>query len=196
MEKYHLSISLRDLIAKLLNNGLESHYDEVIKFIDENKNYKEMYFLFYTLEHLKQNSIVLDLKIQEYKLHQINEFLNIPSFLLPKEDGFIHIDAEEEVIKDYYELDSSMLPYIKIDNFTYPAFGQTKIFYETTYDNSKGYHTPVIREMEVDHMGRVINIKTNRMSSAPNNCVKPTEIPNIYQGILGDILSNLTTNNP
>ena len=194
MEKYYISLSLRNLITKLLADGLSPHYQEVLNFIDKNPNNKEIQYLFYTLEHLKQNTILLDLKIQEYKLHQINEFLQVPTNLLPQSDGFIHINASASAkIQDYYEIPPDAVHLIKIDNFVPPEKGQTKIFYETTYDNRNGYRIPVIREMEVNHENKVLRISLSKKNAAPfrPKLANPEEIPSIYKGILGDILENL-----
>jgi hypothetical protein len=75
MEKHNILESLGSLIAKLLSDGLAPHYNEVLYAIDTYQDCEDLKYLVYTLNYLKEDSLLLKLKIQDYELKSIIKFL-------------------------------------------------------------------------------------------------------------------------
>ena len=104
MDENYLSLSIRNLIAKILSEGLESCYEEVINIFDSNLNSPDIQYLIYALEYIYQDSVLLELKIKEYKLHQFNNYLKMSATKhFVKENDVIYIDAKGP-LKQYYEI--------------------------------------------------------------------------------------------
>ena len=69
-----------------MSQGLAPNYTEVIDFIDNNKDDDNLFYLFYALDYIKEDSLLLKLKIEQNKLNKIIQFLDIPQFLILQED--------------------------------------------------------------------------------------------------------------
>ena len=191
MEKHNLSISLRNLITKLLAQGLEPNYEEVLNFINNHSDYDEIYYLFYTLDHIKEDSLLLKLKIQEHKLHRIIRYLDMPQGIVPKDDGFIYIDATK-ARGQYYKITPEMRDRLKVVNIDYPEPGLTKTFYEVTLKEQDGTMFECNRPMEIDHNGKVIKMlsETHKPLTHPKYAQQESA-ETIYHGIVGELFEDL-----
>ena len=118
-----------------MSQGLAPNYTEVIDFIDNNKNDNNLFYLFYALDYIKEDSLLLKLKIEQNKLNKLIQFLDVPQCLIPQEDGFIHINAASTEKIQYYKITPDILNLLKIDNIDYPEKGDLKEYYEFNSDN-------------------------------------------------------------
>ena len=200
MEKCNIQISLRDLMIRLMSQGLTPNYTEVIDFIDNNKDNDNLFYLFYVLDYIKEDSLLLKLKIEQNKLNKIIQFLNIPQFLIPQEDGFIHIDATSTEKFQYYKITPDILNLLKIDNIDYPEKGEFKEYYEFTYKTEpNGEIIEYERIFQFDYTGRVTKI----LSESQKKILEEKEFiksnkesaKSIYNGIVGELFRDLLKTN-
>ena len=200
MEKCNIQISLRDLMIRLMSQGLTPNYTEVIDFIDNNKDNDNLFYLFYVLDYIKEDSLLLKLKIEQNKLNKIIQFLDIPQFLIPQEDGFIHIDATSTEKIQYYKITPDILNLLKIDNIDYPEKGEFKEYYEFTYKTEpNGEIVEYKRIFQFDYTGRVTKI----LSESQKKILEEKEFiksnkesaKSIYNGIVGELFRDLLKTN-
>ena len=205
MEKCNLSESLRSLITKLLSNGLTPHYDEVISFMNSCQNDEDLKYLIYTLNYLKEDSLLLKLKIQDYELQSLIKYLEEPSIcnnnkipklmttqLTPKEDGFIYIDASDAQEKEYYPIPKRLIGTIRLIHIDYPEQGLTRDYFERSQKTEEdGRVFEYIRKFTFDSNGFVSDIEVIEKSliSAPKG-LKPN-LDTIYKGLVGELFDDL-----
>ena len=183
MDENYLSLAIRNLIAKILSEGLQSCYDDVISIFESNFDSPDIQHLIFALEYTQQDSVLLELKIKEYKLHQFNNYLKQPVDNQNVKNDIIYIDAKGP-LKQYYEITPDLQKKLRVINFDLPAQGTNKIFKETTALNDVYY----IRELTIDSEGKVLKAKNPKKIPFAKN----KNIDSIYKGILGDIVENLT----
>ena len=201
MEKQDLSTSLRVLITKLLSQGLTPNYEEVIKFIDKHgTHYEDIAYLFDTLDYIKEDSLLLKLKIQEIKLHRIVKFLEAPqeneSLSCPKikkdlTDDVIYIDATAGK-QPFYKITPEIKQKLRVINIDYPEEGTTKPFYEVTSKEKDGVIYEFSRVLEIDHTGKVVKVSQESSKPLTNpNRKKQQPSQTIYHGIVGELFEDL-----
>lgn len=210
MEKYNLLESLGSLIAKLLSDGLAPHYNEVLSAIDTYQNQEELKYLIYTLNYLKEDSLLLKLKIQDYELKSIIKFLENPSVnnsqslsstcqtykneLQEAEDGFIYIDASDSYEKEYYRLSKNLIGKLRLKHIDYPEEGLTKIYYEYSIAKEEDGSTfECVREITFDHNGMVTDISpvTRTPLINVNKPIRTENAESIYRGLVGELFEDL-----
>lgn len=203
MEKCNLSESLGSLITKLLSHGLTPCYDEVITFIDNCQDYEDLKYLIYTLNYLKEDSLLLKLKIQDYELRSIIKYLeNLSSSscstsnmneLTPSKDGFIYIDASDIGEKEYYQIPNHLIGKIKLIHIDYPEEGLTKIYYERSIKKEEdGTVFEYYRELTFDHTGLVTKVSPATRTPLTNfKHKKPKNADTIYKGLVGELFDDL-----
>lgn len=207
MEKHNILESLGSLIAKLLSDGLAPHYDEVLYAIDAYQDCEDLKYLVYTLNYLKEDSLLLKLKIQDYELKSIIKFLEnsgkdnsqknsckiTKNALTEAEDGFIYIDASDSFEKEYYPLSKNLIGKLRLKHIDYPEEGLTKIYYEYSIAKEKdGTILECVREITFDHNGIVTDISP--VVRTPLNNFKPNKMKNadsIYKGLVGELFEDL-----
>lgn len=183
MEKNNLLESVRDIIGMLFNGGLKSCYQEIIYLFENYSDKDELQYIIFALEEIKETTPILNLKIKNYKLNKIISVIDTPYFLIPRNDGFIHIDALEPM-KSYFTLPESLIPLIIIDNIPKKNADIFKLATIKNIDNKKYIN---YRTFEIDPTGRVLKLlKEEDIFSADIQTSQE-----IYAGILGDILVNL-----
>lgn len=207
MEKYNILESLGSLIAKLLSDGLAPHYDEVLCTIDTYQDYEDLKYLIYTLNYLKEDSLLLKLKIQDYELKSVIKFLEksgknnsqknsygiTKNALIEDKDGFIYIDASDSFEKEYYPLSKNLIGKLRLKHIDYPEEGLTKIYYEYSIAKEEdGTILECVREITFDHNGMVTDISP--VVRTPLNNFKPNKMKNadsIYKGLVGELFEDL-----
>ena len=200
MERCNIQISLRDLIIRLMSQGLAPNYTEVIDFIDNNKDDDNLFYLFYALDYIKEDSLLLKLKIEQNKLNKLIQFLDVPQFLIPQEDGFIHINAASTEKIQYYKITPDILNLLKIDNINYPEKGDLKEYYEFTYETkSNGEIIEHERILQFDYTGKIIKIlsESQKKILEEKKFIKSNKesAKSIYNGIVGELFEDLLKTN-
>lgn len=204
MEKCNISESLRSLIIKLLSNGLAPHYNEVISFMNSCQNDEDLKYLIYALNYLKEDSLLLKLKIQDYELQTLIKYLEkaapvsnnknelMITQLTPSEDGFIYIDASDSQEKKYYPIPKHLIGSIRLIHIDYPDSGLTRDYFErSTKVEEDGKVFEYIRKFTFDSNGLVSDIEVIEKSliSAPRG-LRPN-LDTIYKGLVGELFEDL-----
>jgi hypothetical protein len=154
MEKDNLLEFVRDITAKLLNEGLSSCYKDILYLFENYADKEELQYIIFALEEIKQTTSVLNLKIKDYKLNKIISLIDTPSFLIPQSDGFIHLDMLDS-IKPYYSIPENLIPLIIFDNLPNSNIDIVKVSTEKIINDKKYIN---YRTFKIDEFGRVIQL--------------------------------------
>lgn len=196
MENYNLSESGKNLISKLLLEGLSPNYEEVLSlFNDYNKDNLDLLFIILALDYIKEDTLLLKLKVDEWKLHTLIKILDTPTYLAIADDGLIHLDGKR-IDYPFYHLSDELLHRLTIDNINYPNAGETASYFETTIGtDEQGVLFQCTREYEIDSTGKVLKLKNQTcrtiQQKLKEDILDTPKMTKIYDGILGDILNNL-----
>ena len=194
MEENNLSNNVEFLISHILAEGLAPWYDDVLTFLKkENSNPQEQLMLFSALEIIKEDSVLIRLKMTELRNKILFNFLSTPEFLKPDADGFIRF-TKDKYPTDYYQATPELLSKMIFCDIPLPPKGQTKLYHERIIFTKNNIDYESTRQFEIDEDGRPLRVIAEECVPINQHCMNnensSIDDQTIYGGLLGDILSN------
>jgi hypothetical protein len=193
MENNNLSNNVEFLISHILAEGLESWYDEVLTFLSTDHDDKDLLLLFSALDVIREDSVLLRLKISELRNRILFNALSTPEFLKPDADGFIRFTKNNHPTT-YYTITPELLRKIIFCDVPLPPKGQTKLYHERIVFTKNDVDYESTRQFEIDENGHALQVVAEECIPLNHRCMddenSPIDNQTIYGGILGDILTN------
>ena len=191
MDPNDRKLSIKILIANILQSGVTEENTPIIVDLLENESGEEINYLIFTLETMNYLTPALQILILDYKISNIKNFLNLTTNeYLKNKEQLIYIKNPR---KNYYKLsEEDALKQVFLNLKSYPIVGETTPLTEEIdfFDSDEFIWKKCIRKYIINDIGRVVEFISEKIINIPN---KPAPFSNenfIYSSLGRSYFSN------